>query len=62
MNLKITFRSGEGVNHREFELVAHHMEPPSDAIAPLLVHLADLLTNVRPGDFMEVVPQQIERH
>jgi hypothetical protein len=51
MILKIRFRSGEkGVNRREFELEAFHMDPPPDTIAPMLVHLTDLMTSLDPQD------------
>jgi hypothetical protein len=60
MNLKITFKSGEeGVNRREFELDAHFMNPAEDTIAPLLIHLTDMLVNLHPGDLMEVIPQHV---
>ena len=60
MNLVIKFKSGEeGVNRREFELTAYHMEPAPDTIAPLLVHLTDLLTGMHPGDLLEVIPQHV---
>lgn len=60
MNLKITYKSGEeGVNRREFELEAYHIEPTADTIAPLLIHLTDMLTNLHPGDLMEVIPRHV---
>jgi hypothetical protein len=60
MILKITFKSGEeGVNRREFKLEAYHMDPAPDTIAPLLIHLTDMLTNLHPGDLMEVVPTHV---
>ena len=60
MNHKITFKSGEeGVNRREFELEAFHMDLAPDTIAPLLIHLTDLLVNLHPGDLMEIVPAHV---
>jgi hypothetical protein len=60
MNLKITFKSGEqGVNRREFQLDAYHVEPAADTIAPLLIHLTDMLVNLHPGDLMEVMPMHV---
>ena len=60
MNLTITFKSGEeGVNYREFRLEAYHMDPTPDTVAPLLIHLTDMLTNLHPGDLMEVIPSHL---
>ncbi len=60
MILEIHFESGEqGVNHRKFDLKAYHMDPEPDTIAPLLIHLADMLTSLHPGDVMEVFPGHI---
>ncbi len=60
MILEIKFRSGEeGINRREFELKAYHMEPAADTIAPLLIHLADMLASLHPGDLMEVIPAHV---
>ena len=60
MILEIKFRSGEqGVSRREFELKAYHMDPAPDTIAPLLIHLADMLTNLHSGDLLEIVPQHV---
>jgi len=60
VNLKITFKSGEqGVNRREFELEAYHMDPAPDTIAPLLIHLTDMLVNLHPGDIMEIIPAHV---
>jgi hypothetical protein len=60
MNLKITFKSGEqGVNRREFELQAFHMDLAPDTIAPLLIHLTDLLTSQHPGDICEIIPAHV---
>lgn len=60
MNLFITFKSGEeGVNHREFDLRAFRMEPTPDTIAPLLIHLTDMLVNLHSGDLMEVIPSYV---
>lgn len=60
MILKITFKSGEqGVNRREFELEAYHMDPAPDTIAPLLIHLTDMLVNLHPGDLMEIIPAHV---
>ena len=57
MNLTVKFESGEpGVNYRKFEIDACFMEPAADTIAPLLIHLADLLTSQHPADIMEIVP------
>jgi hypothetical protein len=53
--LKIDFKSGEqGVNYREFHVEAFHMEPTPDTIAPLLIHLSDMLTNLHPGDVLDI--------
>jgi hypothetical protein len=60
MIVEIKFKSGEeGVNRREFELKAYHMEPAPDTIAPLLIHLTDMLANLHPGDLMEVLPMHV---
>jgi hypothetical protein len=60
MNLKITFKSGEqGVNRREFELQAFHMDLAPDTLAPLLIHLTDMLVNLHSGDLMEVIPAHV---
>ena len=60
MNIEITYKSGEeGVNRREFELKAYHMDPAPDTIAPLLIHLTDMLTGLHPGDLMEVLPAHV---
>ena len=60
MILEINFKSGEqGVNRREFSLKAYHMEPAADTIAPLLIHLTDMLANLHPGDLLEIVPRHV---
>lgn len=60
MNLVIKFKSGEeGVNRREFELHATHVDPAPDTVAPLLIHLTDMLANLHPGDLLEVIPQHV---
>ncbi len=60
MILEIKFRSGEeGINRREFELKAYHMEPAADTIAPLLIHLADMLARLHPGDLIEIIPAHL---
>lgn len=59
MILKIEYESGEqGLNHRKFTVEAYHMEPAADTIAPMLIHLADMLSR-NPDDVWNVVPAHI---
>jgi hypothetical protein len=58
--IEINFKSGEkGVNYREFALKAYHMDPAPDTIAPLLIHLTDMLADLHPGDILEIVPKHV---
>jgi hypothetical protein len=60
MIIKIDFVSGEErVNRREFHIDAFHMDPAPDTIAPLLIHLVDLLTGLHPDDVMHIFPGHI---